>query len=131
MPVLQMRIAITTKDFDNITTFFRDGLGLDPGELWKENGGYGQIFDGGSATLEVFDDAYAAHIDNLEAGTRVSGQIRFAFQVPDVQAAVENALRYGAKLVQSPKIMPWGDYNARIQSPDGFQVTLFQVIGES
>ena len=130
MPVLQFRVAITTEDFEQLTSFYRDGLGLDPGDLWEANGGRGQMFAAGGGTLEVFDTAYATHIDNLEVGSRVSGQLRFAFEVPDVHAAVENALNFGATLVQSPKMMPWGDYNARVQAPDGLQVTLFQVMGE-
>jgi len=130
MPVHEFRIALTTDDFDRVVAFFRDGLGLDPADLWtEESGGRGQMFLAGRATLEIFDPKYAAHVDALEAGQRVSGQIRFAFEVPDVHAAVQGALEYGAILVHEPKLTPWGDLNARVQSPDGLQVTLFQVRG--
>lgn len=44
------------------------------------------------AALEIFDHEYAAGIDQIEVGGRVSGQIRFAFQVEDVQLAMERAL---------------------------------------
>lgn len=57
----------------------------------------------------------------------MSGQIRFAFQVNDVYAAVERALSYGATLVHEPVLTPWNDLNARIQSPEGMQITLFEV----
>jgi methylmalonyl-CoA/ethylmalonyl-CoA epimerase len=130
MSVLQLRVAITTEDFDKLTAFYRDGLGLEPGDLWEANGGLGQMFTAGGGTLEVFDDTYAAHIDYLEVGDRISGQIRFAFEVPDVHAAVENALEYGARLENPPKMTPWGDLNARVEAPDGMQVTLFQVMVE-
>ncbi|HKJ27502.1 MAG TPA: VOC family protein [Anaerolineales bacterium] len=132
MPVLQFRVALTTEDFERVTAFYRDGLGLDPGDLWTtEEGGHGQLlFAGQQATLEVFDRDYAAHIDDLEVGERVSGQIRFAFEVPDVHAAVEQALAYGAEIVHKPKLTPWGDLNARLRSPDGLQVTLFQNLND-
>jgi predicted enzyme related to lactoylglutathione lyase len=69
-------------------------------------------------------------VDQLEAGERVSGPIRFAFQVPDVHAAVKNALDYGGHLVHEPVLTPWNDLNARVTAPDGMQITLFQAMGE-
>jgi methylmalonyl-CoA/ethylmalonyl-CoA epimerase len=81
----------------------------------------------GRATLELFDEAQAQAIDQIEAGQRVSGQIRFALQVPDVKAAMERLLAHGATLVHPPVTTPWGDYNVRLQDPDGMQITLFQV----
>ncbi len=127
MSVNGLRVALTTEDFDRVVAFYRDGLGLDPGELWTEaDGGRGQLFFAGQASLEVFDSKYAGHIDALEAGRRVSGKIRFVFEVRDVKEAVARALAYGAVLVHEPKLTPWGDWNARLQSPDGLQITLFQ-----
>ncbi|HMZ07931.1 MAG TPA: VOC family protein, partial [Anaerolineales bacterium] len=57
---------------------------------------------------------------------RISGQVRIALQVPDLQAAMERLLANGATLVHPPVTTPWGDYNVRLQDPDGMQVTLFQ-----
>jgi methylmalonyl-CoA/ethylmalonyl-CoA epimerase len=68
-------------------------------------------------------------IDNLEAGKRISGQIRFALQVPDLEAAMERLLAHGAILVHAPVKTPWGDTNVRLQDPDGMQITLFQPAG--
>jgi methylmalonyl-CoA/ethylmalonyl-CoA epimerase len=67
----------------------------------------------------------------LEAGRRLSGQVRFALQVPDLTAAMERLLSNGAILVHPPVLTPWGDYNVRLQDPEGMQVTLFQVQGQS
>jgi methylmalonyl-CoA/ethylmalonyl-CoA epimerase len=85
----------------------------------------------GRATLEVFDEKQATTIDELEAGQRLSGQVRFALQVPDLTAAMERLLSNGAILVHPPVLTPWGDYNVRLQDPEGMQVTLFQVSGQS
>jgi methylmalonyl-CoA/ethylmalonyl-CoA epimerase len=84
------------------------------------------ILNMGQATLEIFDETQAETIDQIEAGRRISGQIRFALQVPDLQAAVERLLVHGATLVHPPIVTPWGDHNARLQDPDGLQITLFQ-----
>jgi methylmalonyl-CoA/ethylmalonyl-CoA epimerase len=80
----------------------------------------------GHATLEIFDETQAQVIDQIEVGRRVSGQIRFALQVPDLQTAMERLLAHGATLVHPPVMTTWGDYNVRLQDPDGMQITLFQ-----
>jgi predicted enzyme related to lactoylglutathione lyase len=130
MAVNEFRVAVTVEDFDRAVAFYRDGLGLDAAALWTDNG-RGQMLLAGRASLEIFDPDYAAGVDQLEVGERVSGRIRFAFQVDDVQAAVERALAYGATLVHEPKLTPWNDLNARIESPEGQQITLYQEIAKS
>ena len=124
--VLELRIALTTGDYDRLVRFYAEGLGIEPAAIWNNNGGRALILDMGKATLELFDDKQAEEIDGLEAGRRVSGQVRFAIQVPDLKAAMERLLAHGAALVHEPVITPWGDYNVRLQDPDGMQVTLFQ-----
>ncbi|NWF70950.1 MAG: VOC family protein [Chloroflexi bacterium] len=127
MAAIELRVALTADDFERVVAFYRDGLGLDVGPMWTENG-RGQVFLAGRATLEVLDTTHAAAVDALEVGQRVSGQIRFAFEVPDVHAAVARALTAGATLVHEPVLTPWNDLNARLRAPDGLQITLFQVM---
>ena len=126
-PVLELRVALTTADYEHCLKFYCDGLGMQPAQLWSNGGGQACILDMGHATLELFDETQAETIDDIEAGKRVSGQIRFALQVPDLQAAMERLLAHGAALVHPPVTTPWGDTNVRLQDPDGLQVTLFQV----
>jgi methylmalonyl-CoA/ethylmalonyl-CoA epimerase len=124
--VLELRVALTTSDYERLVNFYSKGLGLEPAAIWNNDGGKALILDMGKATLELFDERQAEVIDQLEVGERVSGQIRFALQVPDLHAAIERLLAHGATLVHEPVMTPWGDYNARLQDPDGMQVTLFQ-----
>jgi len=84
----------------------------------------------GRGTLELFDQNHAAHIDQIEAGRQVSGQIRFAFEVPDLKAALERVLAKGAILEHEPVMTPWNHHNARMRSPEGLQITLFQNLGD-
>lgn len=130
MAVMELRVAITVDDWEKAVAFYRDGLGLDPGELWTEHG-RGALLHGGKATFEVFDEQHASAVDELEVGQRVSGSVRFAFRVLDVHAALQSALEYGAILVHEPVLTPWNDLNARVQAPDGMQITLFQVMAVS
>jgi catechol 2,3-dioxygenase-like lactoylglutathione lyase family enzyme len=130
-PILELRVALTAKDYERSVKFYCDGLGLEPAALWNNGGGQALILDMGKATLEVFDEAQAETIDQIEAGKRISGQIRFALQVPDLKIAMEKLLAHGATLVHPPVTTPWGDYNVRLQDPDGMQITLFQVTDKS
>ncbi len=126
-PVFELRVAVTTSDYDRLTKFYTEGLGLEPAAIWNNAEGKALVLDMGKATLELFDEAQAEIIDQIEAEQRISGQIRFALQVPDLKAAMERLLAHGATLIHPPIITPWGDYNVRLQDPDGMQITLFQV----
>ncbi len=125
-PVLQLRVALTTADYERLVRFYCIGLGLEPAQVWQHDGGHGLMLELGAGTLELFDEGYAQHIDELETGARVSGPVRLALQVPDLHAAIERLLAHGATLVHPPVETPWGDYNVRLRDPDGMQVTLFQ-----
>lgn len=125
-PVLELRVALTTSDYERLVKFYCDGLGIEPAAIWNNDGGQALVLDMGHATLEIFDEAQAQTIDRIEAGKRVSGQVRFALQVPDLGAAMKRLLAHGATLVHAPVVTPWGDYNVRLQDPDGMQITLFQ-----
>ena len=125
-PVVELRVALTTSNYERLAKFYCDGLGIEPAQFWKNGQGQAVILNMGIATLEIFDETQAQTIDQIETGQRISGQIRFALQVPDLKAAMERLLAHGATLVHPPIITPWGDYNVRLQDPDGMQITLFQ-----
>ena len=127
-PILELRVALTTNDYERSVKFYCDGLGLEPAAIWNNGQGQVLVLNMGNATLEVFDETQAETIDQIETGQRISGQIRFALQVPDLKASMERLLAHGATLVHPPIITPWGDHNVRLQDPDGMQITLFQVL---
>jgi methylmalonyl-CoA/ethylmalonyl-CoA epimerase len=125
-PILELRVALTTRDYERLVKFYCDGLGIEPAAIWNNDGGRALMLDMGQATLELFDERQAEVIDQLEAGKRLSGQVRLALRVPDLDAALERLLANGATLVHPPVTTPWGDRNVRLQDPDGIQITLFQ-----
>lgn len=126
-PILELRVALTVSDYERSIKFYCDGLGIEPAAIWNNGQGRALVLNMGNAALEIFDEVQAATIDQIEAEQRVSGQIRFALQVPDVKAAMERLLAHGATLIHPPIITPWGDNNVRLQDPEGMQITLFQV----
>lgn len=129
-PVFELRVALTSSEYEQLVNFYCDGLGLEPDAIWNNDGGRALMLNMGNATLELFDEKQAEVIDQMEAGRRVSGQVRFALQVPDLETALKRLLDHGAILVHPPVQTPWGDHNARLQDPDGLQITLFQAKGE-
>jgi len=126
-PVLELRVALTVRDYERSVKFYCAGLGIEPAAIWNNGQGQALILNMGNATLEIFDEMQAETIDQIETEQRSSGQIRFALQVPDLKAAMERLISHGATLVHPPVITPWGDYNVRLEDPDGMQITLFQI----
>lgn len=125
-PILELRVTMTTSDYARLVKFYCEGLGIHPAEDYSDDVGKALLLDMGRATLELIDEAQAESIDRIEAGKRVSGQIRFAIRVPELQAAMDKMLAHGAALVHQPVIPPWGGNNVRLQDPDGMQITLFE-----
>ena len=123
--VSELRLVLTVDDHARALTFYRDRLGLTELEAYEERGGHVTILDAGRATLELNDEPYAAFIDEVEVGRRVPGRVRVAFQVPDSDAATEDLVAAGARLVALPTRTPWDSRNARLRDPDGIQLTLF------
>jgi lactoylglutathione lyase len=127
--ITELRIALTVDDFDQALAFYRDALGLEQLADWSGENGRVILLGGGRATLELFDERQAAYVDGIEAGSRVSGTVRLALEVPNSDEAARAAVEAGATRVAEPVLTPWGDRNARIAAPDGMQLTLFSAEG--
>ncbi len=123
--VTELRIALTVEDFAQAVAFYRDAQGLEQIADWSSATGRVVVLEAGRATLELFDSAQAESVDAIEAGRRVSGPVRFALQVEDSGDMAERLVAAGAARVAPSVTTPWGDRNARVQAPDGMQLTLF------
>lgn len=123
--VTELRVALTVQDFGQALAFYRDTLGLEQIADWSSETGRVIVLGAGRATLELLDDAQAETVDAIEAGRRVSGTVRLALQVADSEDIAERLVVAGAIRVAPSVMTPWGDRNARVQAPDGMQLTLF------
>jgi len=123
--VMELRLALTVEDFDQALAFYRDALGLEQLADWSSESGRVIALDAGRAVLELLDEAQAGAVDAVEAGRRVSGIVRFALRVADSDAMARRLAGAGAVPVAPPVTTPWGDRNARVEAPDGMQLTLF------
>jgi NAD(P)-dependent dehydrogenase (short-subunit alcohol dehydrogenase family) len=124
--IRELRVALTVDDFDGAAMLYRDGLGLPVAEEWDRPDGRGLILSAGPSTIEILDRPQAAFIDEVEAGERVSGPVRLAFEVPDVEALAATLREKGAEAVGGPVKTPWGDFNRRLRTQEGLQLTLFE-----
>jgi catechol 2,3-dioxygenase-like lactoylglutathione lyase family enzyme len=122
---VNLRVVLTVPDFDEAVAFYRDALGLEQLADWSGDDGRVILLDAGHATLELFDEQQAASVDRIEAGSRVSGPVRLALEVDDLDGMAQRLLAAGAQAEAEPVVPPWGGRNVRLRTPDGMQLTLF------
>ncbi len=125
--VNELRVALTVDDFDRHVTLYRDGFGLETVKEWRSPEGRGIVLAAGRGTVELLDRADAEYTDEVEAGRRISGPVRLAFEVADVRATSSSLQAHGAEALRDPLQTTWGDLNQRLQAPDGMQISLFQI----
>lgn len=125
MPVRELRVALTIENYDEAVAFYGDALGLPQLEVWESPRGRVVLLDAGRATLELLEEGHAAEVDEIEVGRRVAGPVRLALEVDDSPGTTARLVEAGATHVGGPVETPWGDVNARVQAPDGMQLTLF------
>jgi predicted enzyme related to lactoylglutathione lyase len=125
-PVRELRLVVTTEDFDEALRFYRDVLGMPELAAFRSGGdGRVAILGAGRATVELANPAHAAWVDQVEVGRRVAGHIRVALAVADPAATAARLAEEGATVVAEPTRTPWGSLNARLEAPAGLQLTLF------
>jgi lactoylglutathione lyase len=122
---MELRVVLTVPDFDEALAFYRDGLGLEQVADWSGEGGRVILLEAGHATLELFDERQAESVDRIEAGRRVSGHVRLAVEVDDLDGTEQRLVGAGAEVEAAPVVPPWGGRNVRLRTPDGMQLTLF------
>lgn len=122
---MDLRVVLTVPDFDGAIAFYRDALGLEQLADWSGDDGRVVLLDAGRATLELFDERQADSVDRIEAGRRISGVVRLAVEVSDLDEATRRLVTGGGETMAPPVIPPWGGRNARLRTPDGMQLTLF------
>jgi lactoylglutathione lyase len=125
-PVKELRLALTSEDYEAALRFYRDVLGLPVLSSWERESGSGAILDAGRATLELLSTKQAEQIDEIEVGeTGVSGRLRIAMEVADSVEFAGRLAAAGAEQLAEPVLTPWSDRNVRLRTPEGIQLTLF------
>jgi predicted enzyme related to lactoylglutathione lyase len=125
--VRELRLVVTTDDYDAAVAFYRDVLGMPASaEYLSEDQGRVVILEAGAATLEIGDVHHGAYVDRVEVGRQVAGHLRVALRVDDATRTTSIAVEAGAEVLAPPTVTPWNSLNARLEAPAGLQLTLFQ-----
>jgi lactoylglutathione lyase len=125
--VRELRLVVTTDDYDAAVAFYRDVLGMPvSAEYLSDDQGRVVILEAGVATLEIGDPAHGEYVDRVEVGRRVAGHLRVALRVDDATGTTSAAAEAGADVVAPPTVTPWRSLNARLEAPGGVQVTIYQ-----
>jgi len=122
---MEFRVVLTVPDFEAAVAFYRDALGFEQLADWSGEDRRVILLEAGRATLELFDEGQAESVDRIEAGRRVSGPVRLAVEVDDLDGTALRLVAAGAEAEAAPVVPPWGGRNARLRAPDGIQLTLF------
>ncbi|MDQ3510048.1 MAG: VOC family protein [Actinomycetota bacterium] len=129
--IKELRVAITADDFDAARRFYGEGLGLPVADEWSGESGNGVIFSAPDTTVEILDRRQSEFVDEVEAKGHASGHVRLAVEAGDVGETAAALRDAGARMVGGTAVeTPWGDMNARLETPDGLQITLFHPIEE-
>lgn len=126
--VREMRLVVTTDEYEAALAFYRDVLGLRQTAVFSSPSGHVTLLDAGQATIELADPGHAAYVDEVEVGRRVAGHIRVAFEVPDAASMTTRLAAAGATVLAGPTETPWRSLNSRLAGPAGLQLTLFEAI---
>lgn len=131
MSALHLRLVVETADLEAALAFYRDALGLPELEAYEgDDGARVAILGIPTATLELANAAQVAMIDQVEVGRAVAHpfplRVRVAFEVQDAAATTTALTVAGAVPVAPPRRTPWDSLNARMEGPDGLQLTVFQ-----
>ena len=126
--IAELRVSLTSRDFDAAVALYRDALGLPVVLDWDGPNGAGVVLSAGRATLEILDEQHAAYVDELERARKPSGPVRLAMETSSAEDT--GGRLTGLADVGPPVDTPWGDRSVRVRAPEGPQLTLFTPSGK-
>lgn len=111
------------KDVAVTLAFYHSAFGFKQ-KMLHESGDYGEL-ETGSTTLSFSSLELMAQLGKSPAQAVPHQPVfEIALETEDVARAVEKALAAGAKLVQKPEDMPWGQTVAYVSDLNGYLVEL-------
>lgn len=105
-------VGLLTNDVVRLANFYKELLGVENG---SDDPVHQFILEEGTA-FTIYNDGSAKNNQNQN--------ICLAFIVEDVEKEYLRVKAMGARIVQEPKLQPWGAVNMCLLDPDGNQVYL-------
>ena len=116
----EFRVAFIANDYDATVAFFHETMGCEILRSFEE-GGKGTILTAANGQIEVFSP------ENGWWEPGVSG-VKLAWEVDDADAAHAELAARGATLLGGPEMQPWGHKNFSVEGPDGWTITLYEIV---
>ncbi|MDA8453223.1 VOC family protein [Acidovorax sp. GBBC 3334] len=121
-----MQFAYTilyVQDVPQTIAFYEAAFGLQR-RFVHESGDYGEMETGGTALAFSSHQLMQQLGKNPQRASADAPSFEIAFTTEDVTAAVQRAVDAGARLVQDPHQMPWGQTVAYVADGNGVLVEL-------
>lgn len=119
---------IYVDDVQKSLAFYTNAFGFKTHFL-HESGDYGEL-DTGATTLSFSSRRLMAELGkNTSRANAASPAFEIAFTTHDVAAAVQRAVAAGAKLLQKPEQMPWGQTVAYVSELNDILVEICTPVG--
>jgi lactoylglutathione lyase len=116
-------------DVRNTLAFYERAFGLKTRFL-HESGDFGEL-DTGATVLAFSSRQLMTALGKNPGRPDVENPVfEIALVTPDVPAAIEQAVSAGARLIQPPEHMPWGQTVAYVADLDGFLVEICTPVAE-
>ena len=116
----EFRVAFIAHDYDATVAFFHETMGLEILRSFEE-GGKGTILTAADGQIEVFSPDVGWGEPGVTGAT-------MAWEVEDATAAHAELVSRGAVVSGPPAMQPWGHKNFRVEGPDGWAITLYQIV---
>jgi lactoylglutathione lyase len=110
-------------DVGKSLTFYTAAFGLKV-KFLHESGDFGELDTGATSLAFSSHQLMRSLGKNPQAANPAAPCSEIALTTPDVPAAYARALQAGARPMQGPEQMPWGQTVAYVADPDGFLVEL-------
>ena len=120
LAMAEFRVVFIARDYDETVGFFTDVMGLQILRSFEE-GGKGTILLAADGQIEVFDPS----VGWGEPGVRGA---RMAWEVDDAAAEYARIVAAGGEVESEPELKPWGHKSFVVQGPDGWSITLFEIV---
>ncbi len=122
-----MRYVYVTDDYDKAIMFYRDGLGFPVKESWDNRECKGTVFVAADGELEVHGPPENGFSKDQIIGSwrAVYGESGVLFQVDDVDAVHERAVKQGIDIEVPLTQHSWGYREFGIRDPDGHVVAFY------
>ena len=116
----EFRVLFTAADYDATVAFFTEVMDLEVLRSF-DDGAKGTILLAADGQIEVF----AAETSAGPPGVRGAA---LAWEVSDADAEHERIVARGASVQGEPTMKPWGHKSFVVDGPDGWTITLFEVV---